>query len=230
LAGELERACGRQLDVAGALEVADPDGAVDGRAADRAVALGDDLARGAAQPRLAMGAEEAEAVIEQARVALVGVDAADDRRRRVLGPVDPPAQHWTLAAGDGGVGVVERFAPGLARGDLADGLDDRLDRGAADLVAVEAALAGGAHGERARGPDVAAVELVVGLEHGHAPLGRLQLDRPVQRRRAAVAHRARVDDEAAMPRPDALGDDRLEHRAHDQLGLVAGDRGLDRGA
>jgi len=38
-----------------------------------------------------------------------------------------------------------------------------------------------------------------------------------------------VDDQAAMLAPDRLRDHLLEHRAHDQLGIVLGNRGLHGG-
>ena len=83
--------------------------------------------------------------------------------------------------------------------------------------------------EGARGPDIAGVDVAVGLEHRHAPLAHAELDRPVQRRRSAVAPRAGVHDQAAMLRPDRLRDHLLEHRAHDQLRPVLADRRLHRG-
>jgi hypothetical protein len=69
---------------------------------------------------------------------------------------------------------------GAASGDLVDRLDERLDRDAAGLVAVEAALAHVARRKAAAGPDVAGVGFAVGLEHGHPPLLLAQLDRPVE--------------------------------------------------
>ena len=116
-----------------------------------------------------------------------------------------------------------------AAGDLADRLHERLDRGAADLVAIQAALADLARGEGARGPHIPGVDVAAGLEHRHAPLPRPELDRPVQRRRPTVAPRAGVHDQAAMLRPDRLGDQLLEERAHDQLRPVRADSRLHRG-
>ena len=97
---------------------------------------------------------------------------------------------------------------------------------AAHLMAVETALARLAHPEGAARPHVAAVDLVARLQHGHAPAIGLELDRPVERRRAAVAHGAGVHDQAAVPGGDRGRDDRLQHRADDQLGVPAGDGGL----
>ena len=76
---------------------------------------------------------------------------------------------------------------------------------------------------------VAGVELAVGLEHRHAPLAHPELDRPVQRRRSPIAPRAGVHDQAAMAGPDRLGDQLLQHRAHDQLRAVLADGRLHRG-
>jgi hypothetical protein len=232
-----ERVRRRQLESARGLEVGDPDGAVDRRPADRAVALRDDLTGRAAQLGLAVDAEQVELApadrVEHARVALGGTDAADHRGGGVGAPVDRAvglADQRPQPAGDARVVVVERLARADAGGDGADRLHDRVDRGAAHFVAVQAALAGLARGERARGPDVAGVHLAARLEHGHAPLGHAQLDRPVERRRPAVALRAGVHDEAAMVAPDGLGDERLEHRADDQLRPVPGDGGLHLGA
>jgi hypothetical protein len=79
-AGELEGARGRQLEGAraGGLEVRDPDGAVDGRAADGAGALRDDVARAPAQRGLAVDAEEVELGagdrVEDPGMALTGPD------------------------------------------------------------------------------------------------------------------------------------------------------------
>ena len=75
-----------------ALEVRDPDRAVDGRPADRAGALGDDLARAAAQRPLVVDAEEMELRaldrVEHAGVALRGADLADHAVGAVRVPVD----------------------------------------------------------------------------------------------------------------------------------------------
>ena len=65
--------------------------------------------------------------------------------------------------------------------DLVHRLHQRVDRSPADLVPVDAALAGLAHRERAAGPDIAGVEVAVGLEDRHAPVTSAKLDRPVER-------------------------------------------------
>src|SRR5262249_9268945 len=68
------------------------------------------------------------------------------------------------------------------------------------------------------------VRVLGGLQHGDAPLAVAELDRPVQRGRAAIALRARVHDQALVLAPDALRDERLQHRADDELRLLRGDR------
>ena len=237
-AREGERPRGRELEEGllwrvAALEVRDPDGAVDGRSADRAGALGDDLARTAAQYPLVMDAEEMELRaldrVEHPGVALGGADLADHAVGALRVPVDRAdglAHQRARPAGHSRGVELGRFA---AVDDPAHRLHERLDRGAADLVAIEAALPDLARAEVACGPHSAGVELAVGLEHRHPPLAHPELDRPVQRRRSAVAPRTRVHDQTAMPGPDRLGDQLLQHRAHDQLRAVLADRRLHRG-
>ena len=152
-----------------ALEVGDPDGAVDGRAADRAVALGDDLARRAAQRALAVGAEEVERRARRRRRARPGGPRRHGRcGSRLCGRVRSPsrsrASAWRhqrarpgpMTRGSSRSRAARRPAPSAIRRMAST---TRLDRGAADLVAVQAALARLARRERARGPDVAAVDL-----------------------------------------------------------------------
>ena len=238
LAGQGQGACRGQLEellrgLVAALQVRDPDGAVDGGAADCAAALGDDRAGSAAQRSLGVRAEEVELhvadPVEHAGIALGGTDLAEDPGARIRGPLDRAlrlAQHRKRAPGDVGVVVVERGRREARVVDAGDGLDERLDGAPAHLVAVEAALADGARRELARAPDVTAVHLAGGLEHGHAPLAHAELDRPVERRRAAVPDRARVNDEAAVLRVHRLRDDLREEGADDQLGPVHLDCGL----
>src|ERR1700760_3017386 len=112
-AGESQRAFCRQLEVplesrVLSLEVCDPDGAVDSRAAYRAGLPRDDLARLATQDALRMCAKQVEmrAVdrVEYAWMSLAGADLAHDR----IGAVEPPvdranrlAHQRPRAAGDG---------------------------------------------------------------------------------------------------------------------------------
>ena len=232
-ARQLQRARGRQLEAVRRLQVRDPHRAVDGRAAHGAVPRSDDLARPPTQRVLAVDAEQMERLaadaVEHARVALGGADPAHDDVGLLRRPVDRalrlPDQR-PRAPGDARIGVVERTRRDVAGGHVADRLHDGVDGRATHLVAVQAALARLAHRERTARPDVAAVHLVRRLQHRDAPAIGADLDRPVERRRAAVADRARVHDQAAVAIGDRGGDDRLEHRADDQLGPVAGDGGL----
>ena len=152
--------------------------------------------------------------IEYARMALRGAQAAQHGHRGVALPIDRPfaLAHRRTRPRDRG-----RLAARAAGGERAHGLDDSFDRGAADLVTVQAALADPARGERARRPYIAAVEHRAGLEHGDAPFALAALDRPVQRRRPAVADRSGMDHQAAVAPPHRLGNDRLEHRADDDV-------------
>src|SRR3954463_1304483 len=167
-----------------ALDMRDPDGAVDGRSADRVAALGDDLSGTPAQSLLAVDAEEMECrtadVIEHARMALGGADLAHDGGRCVRRPVDRAVvllHERPQPPGHGRVVVVQRLGSVAVR-ELAERLDERLDGAPADFVAVEAALADRAGPEVARRPDVAGVGLLGGLEDRDAPLGHAVLDRP----------------------------------------------------
>jgi hypothetical protein len=123
--------------------------------------------------------------------------------------------------------------PGLAVSDRASlatatDADREMNRWLGPIfVAIDAALAGRAHREDPRRPDVAGVGLLDGFEHRHAPLLRADLDGPVQRRRATVAARSGVHHQATVVSPHRLGDERLEHRTHDQLWLMLGHGGLD---
>ena len=231
-AGERERARGRELEAVlrrrvAALEVRDPHRAVDGRPADGAGALGDDLPRAPAQRPLRVRAEEMELGaldrVQDPRVAFGRADLAQDGLRGVGIPVDGPHvlghQRAGLAGRRPGAELGRRRRAG-AVGDPAHRLDERLDRGPPHLVSVQAALAHLAGAEGTRRPHRAGVGLAVGLEDRDAPCRRAELDRPVQRRRPAVAPRAWVHDQAAMLRPDRLRDHRLEHRADDQLRAV----------
>ena len=241
MAGEGKSARSRQLEGGSVgrgrlLQLRDPDRAVRGGAADRAVALGDDLARTAAQRALGVGAEEVERgppdFVQHPGMALGGADLAHDGLGAVRAPVDRPdvlrhqrarPAHRPWITGLDPPGPLEPLR------DLVDRLDDRLDGRTTNLVAVQAALAGTVDREGPRRPDVAGIDVARSLEDGDAPRARGELDRPIQRRRATVAHRTRVQDQAAMLGPDRLRDHLLEHRAHDQLGMVLGNGGLHGG-
>ena len=193
------------------------------------MALRDELARRPPKPLLAVDAEEMEVgagdPVEDSGVTLGCPDLADHGVRRVRRPVDRADvllhERPRLADHPRATGV-ERARRLAVKGPL-DRLDQRVDSRAAHLVLVDAALSGRAHLESACRPDGAGVEVAVRLEDRHAPLGLAELDRPVERRGAAVAERARVDDQAAARRPDRLRDPPLQHRADDQLRLMGGD-------
>ena len=232
-----ERAGGRQLEVSmgiavAAPEVGHPHRAVDRCPADGSVALGDDLACAPAQRLLAMGAEQMKAgaldLVEHAGMALAGTNLANDRVGGVGLPVDRAqllAHQRARLAGHLRISGIQPLGGG-APGHLGDRLDDCVDRGATDFVAVEAALPHLASGEAAVGPDVTGVGLAIGLEHGHAPLGLAELNRPIERGGPAVALRTGMHDQAAPGCPDRLRDELLEHGTDDQIGPVALHRGL----
>ena len=239
-AGEGERPRGRELEErlrrrVAALEVRDPDRAVDGRPADRAGALGDDLSRAAAQRPLVVDAEEMELRaldrVEDPRVALGGADLAD----HAVGAVATASRSRGRPGSSAGAPGRSRARGGRARAGR------RRRRSCPSPPRAPRSRRGGPRGgtgcscrPRACGrcawprPSPAST-LAVGLEHRHAPLAHPELDRPVQRRRSAVAPRAGVHDQAAMAGPDRLGDQLLQHRAHDQLRAVLADRRLHRG-
>ncbi len=235
---QVERERRRELEVpvpgAGPPEVGDPYGAVGRGPADRSVPLCDELARRARQLLLAVDAEQVKLgaghLVENPGVALGGADLADHG----LGGVRPPVDrahvllHQRPRTADHPRGARVRGRPHSAVEGPVDRLDQRVDRRAADLVPVDAALVRPAHRERPRGPHVTGVVVAVGLEHRRSPLACAQLDRPVERGGAPVAHRSRVHDEAAVLRPDRLRDHLLEHRADDQVRQVPGHGGLHR--
>ena len=163
-------------------------------------------------------------------MALGGADLADHAGGRLAAPVDRAVgllDQRTQPAGHVRIVVVQRRRLEIAAREVVDREDQHLDGGAAHLVAVDAALADRPHAEFAGLPDVAGIGLLDRLEHGHAPLVHPELDRPVERRGAAVAVRTGMDDQARVLAPHRLGDELLEHRAHDEVGLVHLDGALD---
>jgi hypothetical protein len=126
-------------------------------AADRVVALGDDLARAAAQRALRVGAEEVEGgpldFVQHPGMALGRADLAHDGVRAVRAPVDRPdvlRHQRPRPAHRPRVTGIDPVGPLALLPDLVDRLDDRLDGGMTDLVAVQAALAGTAGREEVR--------------------------------------------------------------------------------
>ena len=141
--------------------------------------------------------------VEHARVALGGADAADHGRGRVGAPVDRavglPDQR-TRAAGHA------RVARSRRRSGAAPPAATAVTASTTASIAARRTSwryrlllpASRVRNVRAR-PDVAAVDLAGRLEHRHAPLRHPELDRPVERGRPAVALRAGVHDQAAVP-------------------------------
>ena len=230
--GELERGVRQRID---AREVRDPHGAVARAAQDRPVARRHDGARCRAREArgeraLGVGAEEAASdaqhLVAHARHAVGGADLPQHGGRGVARPVDRAVgllHRRPQPSAHAGTRVVQRPRP-LAAPDAVDRFAHRRQGRLGDLVAVQAAFRGVAHGEGPRRPDVARVHLAVRLEHGDAPLALALLHRPVERRGAAVALDAGVHDEAAMPPPHRLGDRALEEGRDDELGRPERDR------
>ncbi len=212
----------------------DPHRAVHRGAADRPVASRDDLAGTPAEAALDVHVEQEELLaadrVEHARVTLGDPELAHDRGGRVAAPVDRAVgllDQRTQPTGHVRVLVIERQRLEVPACEVVDREHQHLDRGATDLVAVDAALPDRAQLELTRLPDVAGVSLLDGLEHGHAPLVEAELDRPVQRGRAAVAVGSGVNHETGEVAPHRLRDELLEHRAHHEVGLVSVHRRLD---
>ena len=164
-------------------------------------------------------------------MAVASADLAHHHLGAVHAPVDRThvlAHQWPGLCGLG-LALLPGLGPLAAGGDHADGLEQCVERGAADLVPVDAALARLAHRESAGRPHRSRIEYAVGLEHGYSPLAHGQLDRPVQRRWTAVTDRPRMHDQAAVPRPHRLWDQPLQERTHDQVGRLNVDGGLHLG-
>jgi hypothetical protein len=131
----------------------------------------------------------------------------------------------------GAVLAGDAYAGRARLGDALHRLDDRLDGGAPDLVAIQAALAGRSRGERAARPTGAGVEWPPSASRTVTPHSPAQSSIAQSNEEGpAVAGRAGVHDQAAVRRPDGLGDELLEHRAHDELGPVRRDGRLHRRA
>ena len=131
----------------------------------------------------------------------------------------------------GGAPARSAVAERLGREDLMlqplERLEHRRDCRLGDLVAVEAALARRPHREAGLGPHIARVHLGVGLQYCHAPLAFAPQDRPVERRRPAVALDARMHHEAEMVTPHGFRDGAPEIGRDDHVRLVE-PRRLDR--
>jgi len=129
--------------------------------------------------------------------------------------------------GDGAIRLFHQRV-GLARHALgfeiwlffpADRSIHRPHRRLGHFIAIDRRLARRAHRESRQCPDRAGVHLRFGLQHRHAPFADAVLDRPVERRRTAVADDARMHDQAKVARPDRFGYRPLQERRQDQVGL-----------
>ncbi|OSY46979.1 hypothetical protein BG653_01407 [Streptomyces platensis] len=203
--------------------------AIGRRPADRAISGGEQLTRRAGQGVLRVATVQmpgvAEKFVPHAGLGVGGAQLADDGVGGVRVPVDPAqvlTERGPGAAGFRGVGQLALWLRAVGSGrHTGDGRQDRSDRGIGDLVAVEVALAHAGDGAARRGPDVAAVHLVVGLKHRDAPPVRAQMYRPVQGGGPLVADGPGVHDQTDVGGPHLPGDGRLEHRRHDQLRRMA---------
>ncbi len=161
----------------------DPDGAIDGADADRAVAPGQNLAGCTLEAIFLMRSVEeasfAEQRAEDAGSTVRRADLPHDRGRFVPRPVDgtvglPHRRAQTAAhigrhigelLGPPGAGLeLTRFDPG-------DRLEDAAQGGLGDLIAIEAALRGRIflHGKLMRGPNRARIELLRRLKDRSRP-------------------------------------------------------------
>src|SRR5208283_4863995 len=137
--GKLERA-----RIGSALEVRDPDGAIAGGAADRTVALRDDLPRcRAAQPAFRVRVIEVKAVaadrVENARKPIGGADLAQHGLRLILLPVDGAirlAQRWPRPPANIGARVIQWLGLEPRFGDARKRQLERRDGGFGNLVAI----------------------------------------------------------------------------------------------
>jgi hypothetical protein len=224
----------RQLERRSRIEtphVPDPQGAVDGRTQDRRLSPGDHLAGNAAAQRVFRAdiievAGLAEQFIGDTGEAVGGVDPGKNVRGIVALPVDRAIglfEQRPLAAAQRRIGGSERRRHEAARRKALDGLQYGARRGFAHLVAVEARFLRLTHGERLACPDRPAIHLAGRLQHSDAP-GRLAfLNRPVERRRTAIADDPRMHDQAGVLLPDRGGNRPPQIGRDDQLGPEQGD-------
>ncbi len=213
----------RSLRVFGSLEVRDPHGTVRRRATDRAVTLGDDSARWAAQCcfRMCVVAvhPESEAVVGDPGNAVGGAQLAQYGLARIVLPVDRAiglAHERTKATASHCQGRLGgRCHPPL---DSLERVAQRTDSRLGDFVAVQAPLADGTHTELGTGPDVPGIHFGIGLQYRDAPARFAFLHCPVERRRTAVADDPRMHDETAHARPYILRNGALEKGGDHDIG------------
>ena len=126
--------------------------------------------------------------------------------------------HQRPQRGRGRLGARHRVRPRACRQPReASSVDRGAHRRLGDFVAVEAALGCVAHRKVDRRPDSPASISPFASQRGDAPCRLAVHDRPVERRRPAVAANARMDDDAAVLPPDRFGNCALEERRDDEL-------------
>ena len=201
--------------------MADPHGAVDGAAADGRTADGEDVSRLAfAPPGWRQGwpcvmqvNRPAENPVADARAAVAATDLAQHKFRRVAPPVDGAIRlrHRPDACVPRGNALRLKSALAETLKRLHDTGDSRLRH----LVAIEARFRRRAHGKLAARPHRPGVHLRFRLKDGHAPARRVLEDRPIQRRRPAIAPDAWMDDETGQSTPHRLRNRPLQERRDD---------------
>ena len=226
---------GRQLETArrlAAAHAADPDRTVDRGAQQGVVAARHHLARRAVHwQRLGVAIEQvarhAKQRVQHAGAAVGGAQLAQHGGGVVARPVDGAVAlaHQGLPAA-ARVGLRRGRRRGAVRLEVRHGAQHGARRGRGHLLAVEAGLGGRGHRKSLGGPHRAGVHLGHGLQHGRAPGGLAVQDRPVQRRRPAVARDARVHDQAGQRAPHRLRNGALEKRGDQQIRLEQGHRFL----
>src|ERR1700722_19820494 len=203
------------------LQLTDPHRAVPSSAANGAVTAGDDRTRPARQVHLRPRVEQSEAAIEQAifdaRKTVGGMDLAQDGCGLIAAPIDgtlrlpqqrlPTVPSFSIAVGQR---TQTRRGTGERRAHRGDGAFGHL-------VAIQAALARGAHRKRSAGPDGPGVQFALRLQNRDSPAPYPPQDRPVERRRTAIARRPRMYNEAQKPLPERRRNRALQKRRQYQI-------------
>ncbi len=164
-----------------------------------------------------------EQFVQDTGLGVGGAQLAQHGPGRVVGPRDAPGRLSHRRAGAGARHGRQGALTGggvAAGGEPFDGGQNGVHGGVGHLAPVQVALAGPGHAERRSGPHRPRVHLLLGLEHGDAPRGGVLVDRPVEGGRTPVADGAGVHDQTRPGRPHLPGDDRPQHRRHDQRGIV----------
>ncbi len=220
------------------LQMGDPDGAIDGADADRAIAPGQNLAGRSLQTIFLVGSIKETVLAEQqrgedARGAVGRTDLAHDRRCFVARPIDGPVglphrRPQTAACPWRRIG--QRFRlPGaglvLPRFDPCDRLENAAQGRPGDLITIKAAFRDGIARKRKfmRGPNIASIEVRRRLKNRHAPMLFAVGNGPVERGRTPIPLDAGMHDQAEMAGPDFFWNCDLQHRRKDQIRRFAGD-------